>query len=106
MTKSKEKKIETVIVKSKADIEQALKPFTNDKHQLRASLLEGFELVKKRRTFNEKVDSGLDVDKMFIWVDAMIKQRLDGKREGLRVVWNIPEGKFEFDPWTKQLTKE
>jgi len=101
---TKELKLEPVIVKNQADIVQALKPFVDDKHQLRASLLEGFELVKKRKLFNEKTDSGLDVDQMHFWVDDLIKQRMGGKRKGMTVVWELPEGKFQFEPLTKKLS--
>jgi len=106
MAKTKELKLEPVIVKSQADIVQALKPFMDDKHQLRASLLEGFELVKKRQVFNERTGSGLDVDQMHFWVDDLIKQRMGGKRKGNAIAWDLPEGKFQFDPLTKQLAKE
>ena len=39
------------------------------------------------------------------WVDNIIKTRLGGKREGLRVRWDISEGIFFFDPFTGKLTK-
>jgi hypothetical protein len=105
-----ERQLEKVKVSNHSDILTALKPFLDDKHQLRQSLLDGFNLVKNRTLFNEQVNSGLDVDKMHIWVDTMVRDRLDGRREGFFVVWEIPEGdkkvKYKFDPYSKKLTKE
>lgn len=39
------------------------------------------------------------------WVDNIIKTRLGGVREGLRIRWIINEGTFYFDPFTGKLTK-
>lgn len=38
-------------------------------------------------------------------LDRFIDTHFDGKREGDKVVWTLPEGKFELDPWTLTLSK-
>ena len=101
-TKPEAKKIK---VKCHQDILTAIKPFIEDKGQLRESILEGFDLVKKRIMFNEVTSTGLDVDKMFFWVDSMIRDKLDGKRRGLFVVWKLHDGEFKFDPYSKEIKK-
>lgn len=32
-------------------------------------------------------------------------KHMGGRREGLKVVWDISEGKFAFDPWSGKLEK-
>lgn len=39
------------------------------------------------------------------WLDNFIRTSLGGKREGLYVVWDLPEGRFRMDPWTYKLEK-
>ena len=38
-------------------------------------------------------------------LDRFISTHFDGRREGNRIVWDLPEGKFELDPWTLTLSK-
>lgn len=83
-------------------------------------LLEGFNALKSQETFgtgvmaeneNDAVEFGgfvpaqtavkLGMD----WIDKFVTQNLGGKREGLKVIWTLPEGRFELDPWTLQLAK-
>ena len=86
-------------------------------------LMEGLEVVKKRIQINANLketikaaeeaedNSGIlplrlpifDVDLIRFQVDALIEQRLGGKRKGLRVRWQVQEGQFEHDPYTKKL---
>jgi len=98
-----EQEIKPVKIKSKSDIQAALMPFLIDGHQLRESLLEGMEIVRKRFEFNKKTESGLDVNQMRFWVDKLISERLGGKRVGMQVVWILDGKKYQFDPVTKGL---
>jgi hypothetical protein len=44
-----------------------------------------------------------NIDRMKFNVDSLIKNRLGGIRNGLRVRWEIQEGIFEFDPFTTKF---
>lgn len=89
---------------------------------LRRMLLEGFDLVKKRvelakkakaqseleddddDLLPEKIRWGLfNIDDQYLHVDSLIRKELGGKRKGLRVRWEVVEGKFEFDPYSNDL---
>jgi len=85
----------------------------------RKLLREGFQSVKNQEDFNDQASFNPgneefgghiptsippNIDRIH-WIDAWIDHHLDGKREGLKVVWYLPEGKFELDPWTCVLNK-
>lgn len=103
-----------VKVNCKNDLIKALMPFKKDsKSELRKLIIDGFDIVKKRIEYYNKameLDKNgsyggikpliIDVDKAFCWVDKLIEERLDGKREGLTVIWNLNDGKYVFDPYT------
>lgn len=42
----------------------------------------------------------------YIWVDTLIKYRLNGKRRGSTVSWELDEGTFIFNPRTGELLRE
>lgn len=77
----------------------------------RDMLLEGFEIIKKRMEARDKhkPDSDFDIEPIDIdsrmWLDDLIERRLGGKREGLRVRWDVKDGIFYFDPFTGKLTQ-
>jgi hypothetical protein len=87
----------------------------------RQVLLDGFELIKKRMDLAEQAKNDVDDDDDLLperikWdlfdinsqkfhVDMFIEQRLDGKRNGLRIEWNITEGVFQYDPFENKLYK-
>jgi hypothetical protein len=102
------KQIEKIKVTSYVELTEAIKPFLpeNNKSEARKSFIEGFEFVKRRKKFNDTAGNQLSTDDMRCWVDNVVKQRLGGRREGLGVVWDLPEGKFKLDPWTGKLEKE
>lgn len=85
-------------------------------------LIEGFDLIKTRMEMMHKATqladatdeddellperikwSLLDIDKQYFSIDTFIKNSLGGKRKGLRIRWEVPEGAYEFDPYTKKL---
>lgn len=75
----------------------------------RKMLLDGFEIVRKRIDVVGKIEqphlaNPLNVDG-HMWLDDLIKRRLGGIREGLRVRWTLSEGVFYFDPFAGKLTK-
>ena len=79
---------------------------------------DGFDVVKRMLEF-ESNSSEIDaedfegmlpaspppVEKRKIWIDKYLKKHLDAKREGLKIVWNLNDGKFALDPWSLKLTK-
>ena len=73
-------------------------------------LLEGFTILKKRVEAEER-NKGKTVPIQPIntggrmWLDDLIRQRLGGIRDGLRVKWTLTEGVFFFDPFTGQITR-
>jgi len=107
-----------VKVKSYFDLKLALKPFEiNSTSQIRKDLISGFETIKRHQEFLKEQRLGDadfggyfpalingNIDDMKGNVDIIIKKRLDGKRKGLKVVWDNVEGKkYEFDPYTGEL---
>ncbi|MDP1712572.1 MAG: hypothetical protein Q8K86_08955 [Candidatus Nanopelagicaceae bacterium] len=81
-----------------------------------ALLLEGLSIVKKgmdyqqmcREVYKENDDIlfiDTEIDSMAFWVDALIKNRLGGKRTGLKIRWSVPDGDFEWDPTEDKFEK-
>lgn len=83
--------------------------------EIRKLLLIGMEQIKKRVILDEKLVANIDdvdyggflpVDisgmcaKQHHWVDNLIKRRLDARRDGLFVVWDINGKTFKFNVWT------
>ena len=69
-------------------------------------LMEGLGQIKKIMDSvdkTEEMSTCWDVDKMYFPVDTLIQRRLFGKRIGLRIRWEVRDGVFEFDPYTKKL---
>ena len=115
MDLKKVRELEKVTVKSMAELNQALKPFMGDT-AISKMLIEGLEMVKRQSEYADRAaqmsldDFGgyppaLPVKGSYSWVDTLIERRLNGKREGLLITWDIPDGKFTFDPFTKKLEK-
>jgi hypothetical protein len=111
--------LKDVSVKTHGDLKEAIKPFLDDNSSIRKLLIEGMDIAKRHKEYFEKVKVEIDEaefggyvpayptsDKHFLWVDLLIKKRLDGKRDDLKIGWSLPEGNFEFDPWSKTLTKK
>lgn len=87
---------------------------------LRKTMLDGFEMVKNHQShYRASIASQNmydeyggylpapvpDPNEHLMWIDRFIKNNLGGKREGLTIIWELPEGKFQLDPWTCQLEK-
>lgn len=116
MTKKDLTELEKVVVKNHGQLVKALEPFMADT-TIRKLLIEGMDIVKRQDEFIAKSDSAKDADyggfkpalpkggHRYSWVDTLIDRRLDGKRKGLKVTWDLTDGQFEFDPWTKKLEK-
>jgi len=83
-------------------------------------LITGFDKVKKRKEALSKMveeyktaeREGIiepidlvnwDIDSLKFDVDNLIRNRLGGKRKGLRIRWDLQEGSFEYDPYTKKV---
>lgn len=88
----------------------------------RQVLLDGFKLVKTRLDLVEKAKEDVDeeddellperlkwqlfdVNAQKFHIDRFIEQRLDGKRKGLRIEWDLVEGVFQYDPFENKLYK-
>lgn len=108
----RQKKAETVQAQIEAMTEDGKKvkykveaPLECDYHSM---LMQGMDMVKKRLAAIEK--AGPEAQRVLsvgghMWVDDLIRRRLGGVRDGLRVRWDIPEGTFFFDPYTGKLTQ-
>jgi len=114
MTKKEMDDLEKVTVENLSQLNKALEPFLTDT-TIRKLLLEGMDIVKRQNKFVEQDVSEADFGgfmpamprggNRYMWVDTLIDRRLNGKRDGVKICWNLPEGKFEFDPWSKKLDK-
>jgi hypothetical protein len=72
----------------------------NSVHQ---SLLEGMDIVARRIKMQEMTNSDASVDDMYCWVDDLIKEKMGGKRMGMKIYWTLPQGEFVYDPITEKL---
>lgn len=71
-----------------------------------SQLLEGLQILKTRLEASQRVgNSNLFMINAHNWVDTIIERRLGGKRDGLRIRWDLPDGIYFFDPFTGKLTR-
>jgi len=85
------------------------------------TLLDGFSMIKNHREYySASISAELNPDDYggylpakpsnpedhVTWLDIFIEQRLGGKRDGLSIVWDLPEGQFKLDPWSGKLEKQ
>lgn len=108
------KELEKVSVKSRAQLDTALAPFIKGDASIAKLLVEGMDMVKRQSKFAEAPTGDIDEyggffpaappdEQHYMWVDTLITRRLDGKRNGMVIEWDLPDGKFRYDPWTKKL---
>lgn len=86
----------------------------------RRILIDGFELVKRQqeykraaKIYEEDVDSfggyfpamPSEEESSVTWIDRFVEDHLDGRRDGLFVMWDIAEGTYRLDPWSCQLER-
>lgn len=85
---------------------------------VRQALIEGFEMIRNHQICHEAQltahespeDFGgylparvPDPEDQITWLDSFVNRRLGGRREGLFVVWELAEGKYQMDPWTCEI---
>lgn len=74
----------------------------------KCQLIEGFDIVKRRLEVLEKLGNNknapITVDG-HMWLDDLIRMRMGGSRDGLRVKWVIRSDTYLFDPYTGKLFK-
>lgn len=70
-------------------------------------LKEGFETLRKRSEMaeNTKTNDGLKVFNIEgrMWLDNLIERRMGGRRDGLKVVWQLEGSTYQWDPFTNKL---
>ena len=95
-------------------------PQTGGQSTVRRTLLDGFEMLKSAQELYEESLATQTMEEEYggflppvapnpadhhTWVDTFIDRNMGGRREGLSIVWELPEGKFKLDPWTCKLEK-
>ena len=95
-------------------------PQSGGQSTLRRTLLDGFEIIKNHKKYRQASLASVEMKEEFggfqpavapdpdghhTWLDTFIMRNMGGRREGLYIVWDLPEGKFKLDPWTCQLEK-
>jgi hypothetical protein len=95
-------------------------PQSGGQSTLRKTLLDGFEMIKNHNVYFKASVASLDLDDEYggyppaiapnpenydTWVDRFIRNNLGGRREGLFIVWDFPDGTWKLDPWTCELEK-
>lgn len=82
---------------------------------MRRGLIDGFNQVKEHEKMWDNLHDALeedeygailptvDIDKMHLPIDRLIQKRLGGRREGMTIVWDMPDSKVVFDPFEKTL---
>lgn len=93
---------------------------SNGESMERRILIDGFELLKRQReykeaakVYEEDVDSfggfipavPIESESSVSWIDRFVSDHLDGRRDGLFVMWDITEGTYRLDPWSCKLEK-
>ncbi len=74
-------------------------------------LIKGFEMVKRRIESAERIkNKQIDAMPIFsterhLWLDDLIERRLGGRRDGLRIKWELHGVVYFYDPFLKKLTK-
>lgn len=96
-------------------------PQSGGQSTLRQTLLDGFEMVKNHTDYYNASLAGQteleeyggyppavapNPDEHMTWLDFFIDRQMGGRREGLTIVWELPEGKFRLDPWSCKLEKD
>lgn len=108
------KELEKISVTNRAQLEAALEPFMKGDTTIGKLLVEGMDMAKRQAKFADAPMGEVDDwggffpaappnAQHYMWVDTLIARRLDGKRNGLVVEWSLQDGKFQYDPWTKEL---
>lgn len=95
-------------------------PQSGGQSTLRQTILDGFEIIKNHQKFHRAsmaTRTSLeeyggyppaivpDPSEHIMWIDTFIDRNMGGKREGLYITWELPEGKFRLDPWSCELEK-
>lgn len=110
-----------VRIKSLSQLKKLLIGFRESANTMTSKLLiKGFKMISQRAEYKAKaealsegeVDFGgfqpaklPDAVEQATWVDNLVRSQMGGKREGTRIVWDLPEGRFYYDPLTRQLTQ-
>jgi len=75
-------------------------------------LMEGFDIVKVRLEAAKRIADSREEIRIqpintdgHMWLDSLITRRLGGRRDGLRVRWDLQDGTYFFDPYECKLTK-
>jgi hypothetical protein len=114
MNKKKEmQEIQKVTVTNYEQLVQAIEPFTKET-TIKKLLIEGLDVAKRQAEYSKAptgdqssyggfLPARPNVGGHYLWVDTLITKRLDGKRDGLKVTWKLPEGQYEFDPYSQKL---
>lgn len=108
------KELEKISVTNRAQLEAALEPFIKGDTSIGKLLMEGMDMAKRQAKFADAPMGDIDDyggffpanppdAQHYMWVDTLIARRLDGKRNDLVIEWNLTDGKFQYDPWTKDL---
>lgn len=95
-------------------------PQSGGQSTVRQTLLDGFEMIKNHLEYhNASLASRSKIEDFggfppalapnpndhMTWLDTFIDRNMGGRREGLTIVWTLPEGKFRLDPWSCKLEK-
>ena len=108
--------LEKIEVKNLDQLHKALEPFMKDT-TIRKLLIEGMDVVKRQQELSDIAIADEEAfggymparptkGQHYHWVDTLIDRRMAGKRERLVIVWDIPEGKHVFNPWTQELKRD
>lgn len=94
-------------------------PQSGGQPTVRKTLLEGFEMVKNQiKYYNASLatqnseDYGEFMPAVVpnpkdhrTWLDTFINNNMGGRRDGLTITWELPEGTYRLDPWSCELER-
>lgn len=113
---TKPQQIEPVKIRTLSELKAAIKQYMpGSDSMMRSLLITGMKIAKHQLEIQRlaaeipqevfgQFTPALPADgDTYIWVDRMIHERLDGKRDGIKITWTVKEGRFVFDPDSGEL---
>jgi len=106
-----------VSVRNLVELKELLKGYQNTNTMSSKLLVDGFKMLAGHQKVTEfQADDEAEFGGFYpanvpsgighrTWVDKLVETQLGGRRDGLRITWNLPEGQYAYDPLSKVLVK-
>jgi hypothetical protein len=107
--------LKPVSVRNLIELKELLKGYQSENTMTSKLLVQGFKMLAGHQKVSEThLDEEADYGGFIppnlpsglghkTWVDRLVETQLGGRRDGLVVLWSLPEGQFVYDPLSKVL---